>query len=206
MWKGLDLMTAGRTNNNALSQNWCTPSKYVDAIRDLFDGEIHLDPCSNKYSIVSAKVEYTLPEIDGLKVSWNFPTVFVNPPYGRDKVTKTSIKDWLRKCHESHEIHKAEVLALVPVATNTSHWKKYVFGTAAAVSFLYDTRLKFLVNGKNGGKGAPMSCAMVYWGRRYEQFENIFIRFGAVVDLRHLYNKTIGIDEHITQTEQELGI
>lgn len=189
-------MTAGRTNSGALSQEWCTPPKYVDAIRDFFDGIIHLDPCSNRHSIVSANVEYSVPKTDGLKESWNFPTVFVNPPYGRDKNTGTSIKDWLQKCCESHAIHKAEVLALVPVAANTSHWKKYVFGVAAAVSFLYDTRLKFLENGKNGGKGAPMSCAMIYWGERYEKFETTFIRFGAVVDLRHLHNKIIGADGH----------
>ena len=58
----------------------------------------------------------------------------------------------------------SEVLALVPVATNTRHWKAFVFGAADAVAFLYDTRLRFLVNGKDSGKGAPMSCAMVYWG------------------------------------------
>ena len=48
-----------------------------------------------------------------------------------------------------------------------------------AVAFLYDTRLRFLVNGRDGGKGAPMSCAMVYWGLQYERFEKIFVRFGA---------------------------
>lgn len=201
----LNTMTAGRTNSGALSQEWCTPPKYVDAIREFFDGVIHLDPCSNSHSIVFANVEYSLPETDGLRESWDFPTVFVNPPYGKDKIRNTSIKDWLRKCYESHAVHKAEVLALVPVATNTSHWKKYVFGAAAAVSFLYDTRLKFLENGKGGGKGAPMSCAMVYWGGRYERFETMFIRFGAVVDLRNLQSKTIGTDEHAALfTEEEM--
>ena len=85
------------------------------------------------------------------------------------------------------------MLALVPVATNTRHWKQYVFGSATAVAFLYDTRLRFLVNGKDVGKGAPMSCAMVYWGTQYDRFETTFISFGAVVDMRHLQGKTIGI-------------
>ena len=52
----------------------------------------------------------------------------------------------------------------MPVATNTGHWKKHVFTNATGICFLYDTRLKFLVNGEDGGKGAPMSCAMIYWG------------------------------------------
>ena len=89
------------------------------------------------------------------------------------------------------------MLALVPVATNTRHWKDSVFGQATAVAFLYDTRLRFLENGKNGGKGAPMSCAVVYWGKQYESFERTFIRFGAVVDLRHLHQKPVGLDDSL---------
>ena len=178
-------MTAGRNNAESLSQHWCTPPKYVNAIREFFDGQIALDPCSNEYSIVDADVEYCLPHTDGLAASWDAPTVFVNPPYGRDRERGSGIRDWLRKCRETNSQFGTEVLALVPVATNTRHWKNYVFGAAVAVTFLYDTRLRFLENGKDGGKGAPMSCAMIYWGSQYKRFENVFIRFGAVVDLRH---------------------
>lgn len=185
-------MTAGRSNASSLSQDWCTPPEYVKAIREFFSGKIGLDPCSNEYSIVNARVEYRLPKVDGLKAEWDYTAVFVNPPYGADRERGTTIRDWLRKCAEAHSKYGAEVLALVPVAVNTRHWKLYVWGAATAVSFLYDTRLQFLVNGRNGGKGAPMACAMVYWGTCYERFEEIFLRFGAVVDIRHLNNKEIG--------------
>lgn len=187
-------MTAGRNNTESLSQHWCTPPKYVDAIREFFHGSIALDPCSNSHSIVRATVEYSLPETDGLHASWCFPTVYVNPPYGRDKERGTTIRDWMRKCAETHLSHGGEVLALVPVATNTRHWKQFVFGVATAVVFLYDTRLRFLVNGNFGGKGAPMSCAIVYWGTEYKRFEDIFINFGAVVDIRHLRGKQIATE------------
>ena len=184
-------MTAGRTINT-LSQEWGTPEKYVNAVHDFFGGHIALDPCSNEYSIVHARTEYRLPKQDGLRESWNFPTIYINPPYGIDKKRGTSIKNWLRKCAAANQEHNSEVLALVPVATNTGHWKKYVFGKATAVCFLYDTRLKFLVKGQNGGKGAPMSCAMVYWGRDFDRFFSIFCKFGAVVDLRTLKGKRFG--------------
>ncbi len=190
-------MTAGRSNAESVSQHWCTPPKYVNAIREFFGGQIALDPCSNEYSIVDAAVEYRLPHSDGLAQPWDAPTVFVNPPYGRDRRRGTGILDWLRKCSEARSRHDAEVLALVPVATNTRHWKSFVFGAADGVAFLYDTRLRFLENGRNSGKGAPMSCAMVYWGPRYERFEGVFIRFGAVVDLRHLRGKSIGVDRRL---------
>jgi len=143
-------MTAGRTLNT-LSQEWGTPKKYVKAVREFFGGHIHLDPCSNEYSIVHPKTEYQLPKQDGLRESWNFPTIYVNPPYGIDKERGTSIKKWLCRCATANKEHKSEILALVPVATNTGHWKNYVFGKATGVCFLYDTRLKFLVNGQDGG-------------------------------------------------------
>ncbi|MCB0522784.1 MAG: N-6 DNA methylase [Lewinellaceae bacterium] len=186
-------MSAGRTVNSQ-SQNWGTPAKYVRAVKDVFGGVIHFDPCSNKYSIVKAKVECLLPEKDGLKEEWKYPTIYVNPPYGADRENGTTIKNWLSKCVIAHERHGAEVLALIPVATNTKHWKKCVFGKARAVCFLYDTRLRFLENGKDVGKGAPMACAMVYWGKNFERFYEVFIEHGAVVDISNLFDEEIGVE------------
>lgn len=193
-------MTAGRTINSS-SQEWGTPEKYVKAIRLFFNGEIDLDPCSNQFSIVKAKTEFRLPQKDGLYERWDYQKIYVNPPYGIDKIRRTSIKKWLCKCTEANHRFGSEVLALVPVATNTGHWKKFVFGEATAVCFLYDTRLKFLVNGRDGGKGAPMSCAMIYWGKRYETFFSTFQPFGAVVDFRALKGMRFGEDFHDGQPD-----
>ena len=179
-------MTAGRSNANSSSQDWCTPPRYIDAIRDFFGGTIELDPCSNPHSMVNAEIEYLLPEKDGLAEMWNYSTIFVNPPYGRDKKRGTTIKNWLRRCSETHAMYGAEILALVPVATNTSHWKDCIFGCASGIAFLYDTRLKFWVGGSENAKGAPMACSIIYWGRQYNRFEEIFMPFGAVVNIRHL--------------------
>ncbi len=184
-------MTAGRTVNSQ-SVDWCTPAKYVDAVRRVFRGRISLDPCSNEWSIVGAETEFRLPDHDGLKESWDYPTIYVNPPYGADRERGTTIKDWLRRCAYAHVHYGSEVLALIPVATNTTHWKEYIWGRATAVCFLYDTRLRFLVEGQDEGKGAPMACAMVYWNNNTETFFDVFIHFGAVVDLRYLQDKVIG--------------
>lgn len=183
-------MSAGRSVNSQ-SQSWGTPKKYVDAVKRFFGGTIALDPCSNEFSIVHAQTEYMLPEHDGLKESWDFSTIYVNPPYGSDRERGTTIKNWLAKCALTNEKYNSEVLALVPVATNTGHWKQSVFGQAKAICFLYDTRLKFLENGLDIGKGAPMSCSLIYWGERFEEFYNEFIKFGAVVDLTNLQGEFI---------------
>jgi len=196
-------MSAGRTINT-LSQSWGTPHKYVEAVKTVFGEQIALDPCSNEFSVVNAKVEYRLPEHDGLKESWDYPTIYVNPPYGIDKERGTTIKNWLARCALAHEEHNSEVLALVPIATNTAHWKKYVFTKAKSICFLYDTRLRFLENGLDSGKGAPMACAMIYWGNNPNKFYDVFIEHGAVVDISNLIGEKIGRDRKAAQIQFSL--
>jgi hypothetical protein len=176
-------MTAGRSNSAQRSRHWCTPRKYIDAIRAVFGGAIDLDPCSNAHALVGARVEYRLPHADGLAASWDFPRIYVNPPYGADRQRGTRIADWLARCLAAHRDHRAEVLALVPVAVNTRHWKDSVWGQARAICFLADTRLKFLIDGRDDTKGAPMACSMIYWGRKGRIFERVFRAYGAVVFL-----------------------
>ena len=172
-------------------KDWGTPIKYIRAVKEVFDGNIDLDPCSNDHSVVGAHVAYRLPT-DGLKASWDFPKIYVNPPYGNDKARGTTIRHWLERCAHAHEVHGSDVLSLVPVAVNTLHWKRHVFTKARAVCFLYDTRLRFLENGQDIGKGAPMACAMIYWGEDYAAFRRVFMAHGAVVDLSQLWGEKVG--------------
>ncbi len=102
------MVSAGR-KVNTVSQEWGTPEKYVSAVRKFFGGHIDLDPCSNEFSIVHAGTEYRLPEHDGLRETWDFPTIYVNPPYGIDKEHGTSIKNWLRQCAMAHRGFGSEV-------------------------------------------------------------------------------------------------
>lgn len=183
-------MTAGR-HVNTKSQSWCTPGRFVDAIKSFWGGNIDLDPCSNRYSIVNALTEYCLPEHDGLAESWNYNTIYVNPPYGADRARGTTIKHWLARCAAARKDHGSQVIALIPVAPNTKHWKEYVFGEADVVCFLYDTRLRFLVDGEDTGKGAPMACCLVYWGSDSNRFINHFASFGAPVNIQALKTRNI---------------
>ncbi len=178
-------MTAGR-QINTLTQSRCTPEKYVQAVKHFFWWEIDLDPCSNEYSIVGAKIEYILPEKNWLIDSRNFNRIYVNPPYWLDKANWTSIKHWIKRCHMANSEHWSEVIALIPVATNTSHRKEYIFWQADWVCFLADTRLKFLVNGEYVEKWAPMACCIIYWGKKIERFEEIFKEYWATIKLDNL--------------------
>ena len=53
-------------------------------------------------------------------------------------------------------------------------------------------RLRFLVHGRDAGKGAPMSCAMIYWGKHFARFSQVFMQFGAVVNIENLRGVVIG--------------
>lgn len=178
-------MTAGR-HNISENKDWCTPHKYVNAVKKVFGGKIDLDPCSSVYSVVQAETEFLLPDDDGLSKEWNYQTIYVNPPYGSDTVRGTTIRHWLQKISEAHKNYASEIIALIPVATNTSHWKKYVFPMAAAISFLYDTRLKFIIGGNKDTKGAPMACCCVYYGCNAFRFLEVFSEFGATISLEKI--------------------
>ena len=175
-------MPAGR-QTTSLNKHWCTPPKYVASVRQFFGGRILLDPCSCVFSTVGAETEYRLPEQDGLSLSWNFKTIYVNPPYGYDRERGTHVRDWLRRCAVANDEHRSEIIALVPVATNTAHWKNFVFPCARAVCFLSDTRVKFWSGGAEMKKGAPMACALIYWGSNIFGFRRVFVEHGAIIDL-----------------------
>lgn len=65
--------------------NWTTPERIIERVTAVL-GTIALDPCSNAESVVDACVRYALPDENGLKGSWDFPTIFCNPPYGRSYI------------------------------------------------------------------------------------------------------------------------
>lgn len=174
-------VTAGR-QSVSIAKNWCTPPAILSSVREVFGGSIALDPCSNPHSLVAADKEYLLPDHDGLVESWDYNTIFVNPPYGSDPSRGTRIAHWFARISEAAR-KGAQVIALVPVATNTAHWKQHVFPVATAICFLYQPRLRFYIDGVEDPKGAPMSCAVIYWGNDSESFARAFRRHGAVVPL-----------------------
>lgn len=173
-------MSGGRQNTSE-KKDWNTPPKYVKVVKEFFNGNIQLDPCSNESSMVGAKNNYMLP-VDGLNESWDYDSIFVNPPYGRNTDNKTTIKNWLKVGLTAHE-QGAEILYLIPVATNTSHFKDIIFEHGNAICFLKDTRLKFWDGGKEIKKGAPMACCFVYFGNKTEKFFDCFSGSGKCLKL-----------------------
>ena len=186
MWE----VAGRRSKAEKPSWHWNTSPEHAEAARQALGGVIHLDPCSNKWSFVGAKVEYFGPPTgqNGLLESWDFPTIFVNPPYGSVGLFG-SMRSWLRCCADAHRTHGAEVIALIPVAPNTRHWKDSVFGVARGICFVAAPRVKFYFKGEIQKKGAPMAIAAVYWGTNYVQFRAAYAALGNSVKLEPVPQK-----------------
>lgn len=94
------------------SNDWNTPEYLLELVREFFQGDIHLDPCSNSGSTVGAAHSFTFPDQDGLLEPWRVPgvdsaNVFVNPPYGPYYVFQQEIyspkemKEYLKNVEDS---------------------------------------------------------------------------------------------------------
>lgn len=177
-------MTAGRQSVSTV-KDWCTPPSIIRSVKETFGGSIGLDPCSNEFSMVGAMKEYSLPFSDGLRDPWDAKTIYVNPPYGSDRGRGTRIIDWFERIVDANR-NGSEVIALVPVATNTKHWKEHVFPVASGICFLAQPRLRFYTGGEENRKGAPMACAIIYYGQDWNVFAEAFREHGAVLPLNEV--------------------
>lgn len=91
---------------------WYTPNWYLDMVRSTLGG-INLDPASDEkaqHEIVKAD-HYFTAEQDGLKQTWNYDTVFVNPPYS-DENGKPVTPKWAKKMLDESKNYKL-LIALV---------------------------------------------------------------------------------------------
>lgn len=144
---------------DSVSTDWCTPDSYLDLVRKVL-GPIGLDPCSNPESRVDAAVSYCLPQ-DGLTQSWDAPTVFFNPPFGRvylmptdpgyrtftaqqyrdlpapdrARCVATSVYDWVARARWAHDLYHSNIIGLIPAYVDTRPWQQVIYRTATAICF-----------------------------------------------------------------------
>lgn len=154
-----------------MSADWMTPEFVLDAARDMFHGQISLDPASSHKANerVKAKEIYTAEE-DGLKFEWQAQCLFLNPPYTRGLIDKFVAKFLFdRPCF-------SEGLILVSADTSTQ-WAYPLLKELPHVFF--KTRLSFIdaatlkpVKGNNRGQ------AIFYHGPYVETFKYHFGFFG----------------------------
>lgn len=170
---------AGSDNRKRKSNEWYTPTAYLDSVRNALGGAIDLDPFSSKAANqgVGAKRFYTEDD-DAFEQDWTAKTIFMNPPYSGQLVSQATNKfmdEFRAKSFEGG-------IFLVNNATET-RWFQRALYEAHAVCFT-NHRISFWnVDGK-AISGNTRGQAFFLFGEGYVQgFVKCFIEHGRVATL-----------------------
>lgn len=153
----------------AKTEDWCTPPEILEAVRDVFEGRIDFDPCSNPYSVVGAQRRVMLPKWadseaargedvvigDGLEVPWA-GYVFFNPPYSHVLLGR-----FMARAARTALGGAGHGIGLVPSKTDIGAWHESV-PASAAVCFLKG-RVKHLLPDGTQADPATFSQSLVLW-------------------------------------------
>lgn len=161
-----------------MKQTVLTPNSILDPIRELWDGEIAMDPCdapdgSNTKAL--ARVWQQTDELfmykgcqpfltshpGGLSVSWPSRT-FVNPPYNK-------LKDWLHPPLG----YVPDTVWLVPVRPHRTWWRSWARDMDLIV---YLNPLKF-----EGYAQTSAPLCLGYFGHRAGELGSLFSSMGGVI-------------------------
>jgi hypothetical protein len=153
-----------------LEQTIVTPDNLVDAVREIFGGEIALDPCAAPSGEPLALVNYRGPgdhTTDGLAEPW-CPKTYVNPPYGK-------LKDWLSKVRHEALLGKAShLIVLCPVRTNRVWWQET---REVADAYIELGPVKF----KGYDSAFPVPLCLMVWGHHYPWVRATLEKYGVTV-------------------------
>ena len=149
--------------------DWHTPPKIIEAVRELFDSRIDLDPCSNSHEApnVPALVHFTR-EDDGLSRPW-FGRVYLNPPYGK------GIGPWIEKVREEHEAGRVTAAVVLVKAATDTRWFRVLSERYPRCEVA--GRLHF----SGDPRPAPFPSVLFYLGDEVQRFAEVFGRFGVLV-------------------------
>lgn len=151
-------------------RHWCTGPELVRLLHRF--GRVELDPCSNRWSTVNARVELSrgglhatswLHRAPGLAKHGHF--AYVNSPYGNE------LGNWAARCVLERQVSGIEILQLAPARVDTRWWRKTT--EASASNGFWRGRLRFWKRGKPGD-GAFFPSALIYYGDRADEFEAVF--------------------------------
>lgn len=163
------------------SNEWCTPPWILILVRQVFCGDIDLDPCSNDFAkeIVQAGASFD-QAADGLHREWS-GKVFVNPPFGTISGRSQQGLFLDKSISEFHKGHVTEVLLILKAAIGY-HW----FGTALSFPHAWLRGLvafhasrPSLSALEEHAKLAPLAAnphgsIMVYLGPHVHRFTSVF--------------------------------
>lgn len=146
-----------------------TPEKYIELVRQVFGGEIDLDPASSlkAQETVVARQFYT-KEQDGLSREWA-GTTFLNMPY-------SDPAPWVEKLLEA--LGSGAVPEAIVLCNNTTDvgWAQQLLEASAAVCFMRG-RIAFDRPDSKANKGTRQGQIFFYLGNDVDSFISAFEAF-----------------------------
>jgi ParB family chromosome partitioning protein len=154
--------------------NWFTPTKIIDFVKDYFGGKIDLDPasCAMANEIIQATNIFTIDD-DGLSKNWaKFGNkIYCNPPYNNGEM-----QSWLNYAARQYQ-ENPELEIIMLVNHSDGKWfaefvRKYVDSY-----FQLDFRVRFIDGENPGDPSSPRySNDLIYFGKCPNDFYEIALK------------------------------
>lgn len=159
------------------SNEWYTPTRYVDAASEVMNG-IDLDPASCEIAnrTVKAKRYYTI-EDDGLKQDWSCKSMWLNPPYGKTDATSNQ-ELWTNKLVNLYEVGVISEAILLVTASTEVMWFQKLWNYPICFSVRRDRVRFFSPTGST--LEHPHGTVFVYFGPNESRFIEVFSQFGRI--------------------------
>lgn len=176
-----------KTNHQLINQTsgnteWYTPRNIIEAVREVFDGIIHLDPAStyeaNKR--IRARVYYIKGD-NALDRRW-YGNVWLNHPFGR-----VSSPLWMSHLVEEFDSGRVEQALNITYASLETSWFRNLWRFPMWVP---PHRINYIdpATGLPAKPGATKTSVVTYLGNDWMKFDEIFReRLGGTVYLPSRY-------------------
>lgn len=166
-------------NFSSAEIEWYTPEEFVRAARKVLGG-IDLDPasCPIANETVQAAQIFTIKE-NALTQPWH-GRVFMNPPYGVDKETKSSVAGmFCQKAIDEYIVGNVEAAIILVNSAHAQRWQAPLYDYP--VCFV-DHRISFVSSDGVVNKAPTFMNIFVYLGDDKQKFSEVFSEFGYVME------------------------
>lgn len=172
--------------HSSQSNDWYTPSVYIEAARQVMGGVIDLDPasCAEANFVVRANAFYTQKDT-GLDKAWH-GCIWLNPPYGTTNNRSNSAL-WIRKLLEEYESGRVTQAIVLVNANPDTRWFHQLFSfpvcfTEGRINFYRPTHKTDTAFSRPGkALGHTHGSAFAYLGTHETRFIAAFSQFGTIV-------------------------
>jgi len=166
--------------------SWRTPNTrdqpIVQLVTEALGGEIWCDPCSDAGHHIPARVHYNSSD-SGLAARnlWR-KTVFINPPFSNPL-------EWVDKCCDSIARGDcSQAIMLLKAGTLSNQGTGELIKKFASGICHWRGRINFLNDNGIAVKGSDFDCALIYFGDRFDRFQEVFETFGTVSFIENHYS------------------